>query len=325
MRLRQGASASPRSPGRLGVLAVTIAGAATFATAMLATGPRPARPVIRLAAAASGSSRPAPAAFPPRGGRLTSAPAVGALFRTASRRLGSHFCTASVVDSPAGDLVITAAHCVTGVPPGRLAFVPGYRDGRAPYGIWQVSAVFVDQAWAGSRNPDHDVAFLAVQQDGSAVPVQAVTGGERLGTTTRPAEWVRVIGYPRSKQRPLACGGRTRPFGPGQQEFDCAGYTSGTSGGPFLAGFDPGTGGGTVIGVIGGYQRGGDTPAVSYSPRFGPAVLTLYGAAVAGSQGCLSAVAHDPWLTPAEVTCPASMRGGPVTASAAGPVAASRP
>lgn len=56
----------------------------------------------------------------------------------------------------------------------------------------------------------------------------------------------------------------------------------GTSGGPFLAGFGPGTGEGTVAGVIGGYEQGGDIPAASYSAVFGPAVRALYETAVAG-------------------------------------------
>ncbi|HXF20282.1 MAG TPA: hypothetical protein VN597_07475 [Streptosporangiaceae bacterium] len=43
------------------------------------------------------------------------------------------------------------------------------------------------------------------------------------------------------------------------------------------------TGLGTVIGVIGGYQQGGNTPSVSYSAGFGRAVRTLYEAAVAGN------------------------------------------
>ena len=59
-------------------------------------------------------------------------------------------------------------------------------------------------------------------------------------------------------------------------EFDCGGYTDGTSGGPFLANVHPATGRGAVIGVIGGYEQGGDTPIVSYSARFGPAVAALY-------------------------------------------------
>jgi hypothetical protein len=41
------------------------------------------------------------------------------------------------------------------------------------------------------------------------------------------------------------------------------------------------TGQGTVVGVIGGYEEGGDTPAVSYSVAFGPSVSALYQQAVA--------------------------------------------
>src|SRR6516162_6297864 len=61
-------------------------------------------------------------------------PAVGALFTTSAGKLGRHFCTASVVNSPAGDLVITAAHCVSGT--SNVAFVPGYDRGATPYGVW---------------------------------------------------------------------------------------------------------------------------------------------------------------------------------------------
>jgi V8-like Glu-specific endopeptidase len=258
--------------------------AATLA-AVVVSGHGAAWLALRLVTAARAFTRAAPGAPPSlRDGRFfTGTPAVGALFLTTAGGLGGHFCTASVVDSPEKDLVITAAHCVTGVAPGQLAFVPGYRDGREPYGAWQVTGVFVDRAWADRRDPDHDVAFLVVRQPGSAAPVQALTGGERLGTGPGTTSLVRVIGYPRAQQRPLTCQGPARPFGDRQQEFDCAGYTDGTSGGPFLAHFDPGTGEGTVIGVIGGYEQGGDTPAVSYSARFGPAVQALYETAVAGS------------------------------------------
>ena len=69
-------------------------------------------------------------------------------------------------------------------------------------------------------------------------------------------------------------------------EFDCGGYTDGTSGAPFLA-RPRGAGTSTVIGVIGGYQQGGLLPAISYSTRFGPDVENLYQVAVsaAGRRG----------------------------------------
>ena len=90
-----------------------------------------------------------------------------------------------------------------------------------------------------------------------------------------------MIGYPDGRQRPISCTSTTRAFGPDQLEFDCGGYTNGTSGGPFLADVRRATGLGTVLGVIGGYEQGGDTPSVSYSARFGRSVRALYDKAVA--------------------------------------------
>src|SRR5690348_13273616 len=92
---------------------------------------------VRLATAAATVSRHAPAA--PRttvaARAFAGTPEVGALFRVSSGRLGRHFCTASVVDSRAGDLVITAAHCVSKLDPATVAFVPGFRQGKMPYGV----------------------------------------------------------------------------------------------------------------------------------------------------------------------------------------------
>jgi hypothetical protein len=61
-----------------------------------------------------------------------------------------------------------------------------------------------------------------------------------------------------------------------QVVFRCAGYTDGTSGGPFLARVSRATGAGRVIGVIGGYEEGGNSPSVSYSSRFLANVAALY-------------------------------------------------
>jgi V8-like Glu-specific endopeptidase len=208
-------------------------------------------------------------------------PAVGALFTTSAGRLGKHFCSASVVSSPNGDLVITAAHCVSSTGAG-LEFVPGYDDGATPYGVWSVTKVYVDRAWSSSSDPDDDVAFLQVSQPGSIVPIEDVTGAEQLGTGTPARQSVEVIGYPESSGQPIACRNWTSEPMPDQLEFDCSGYTDGTSGGPFLASVDPLNGQGTVVGVIGGFEQGGDLPQVSYSAMFGANVLKLYQAAVAG-------------------------------------------
>jgi V8-like Glu-specific endopeptidase len=202
-------------------------------------------------------------------------PAVGALFTTSHGHLGRHFCTASVVNSPAGDLVVTAAHCVSGA--SGLVFVPGY-DGSAtpPYGVWTVTRIYTDRSWQASADPDDDVAFLQVSQSGSTVPIEDVTGAEGLGTGTPARQLVEVIGYPDAANEPIACRNWTREPMSDQLEFDCGGYTDGTSGGPFLADVNPATGQGTVIGVIGGYEQGGLTPQVSYSSMFRANVAALY-------------------------------------------------
>ena len=197
------------------------------------------------------------------------------MFTTSNGKLSNHFCTASVVHSPGGNLAITAAHCVTGVA-APVAFVPGYVNGKIPFGVWTVTRIYTDQAWQASQSQDDDVAFLALGNPGEGVPIEDITGAEQLGTSWPARSYVQVLGYPDTSEQALQCANWTRAFSVTQLEFDCGGYTNGTSGGPFLADVDKATGQGTVIGVIGGYQQGGDTPSVSYSSVFGTRVLSLY-------------------------------------------------
>ena len=282
--LRGAFSGRPRRPTRF--LAVVMAALAVLAVAAPAA-PGGTRLAARLAAAVQSLGRTAHQA---EIGASHRAPpptdAIGALFRItqAAHLTGGHFCTASVADSPQGDLVMTAAHCVTGLGAGQFAFVPGFRDGHTPHGVWPVTRVTVDQAWATSADPDHDVAFLHVKKRGSDTTVQSVTGGERLGLSQPADQFVRVTGYPDRLSTPITCGNWVSAFSPTQLRFDCGGYTNGTSGSPLLADVSPRTGLGTVIGVIGGYQRGGDTDSVSYAARLGASAAALYRAVSAGER-----------------------------------------
>jgi V8-like Glu-specific endopeptidase len=207
--------------------------------------------------------------------------AVGALFTESNGQLGAHFCTAGVVNSSAGDLAVTAAHCVYGRT-GTIVFVPGYANGKTPYGVWPVTKVYTDSAWAASQDPDHDVAFLRLADAPDGAPVEDVTGAETLAAVAPAGQSVQVIGYPDAAALPVRCSGPVKEFSATQFEFDCSGYPNGTSGGPFLTQVNAATGQGTVIGVIGGYQQGGDTPQVSYAAVFGTAVSHLYATAQAG-------------------------------------------
>ncbi|HUC22146.1 MAG TPA: trypsin-like peptidase domain-containing protein [Streptosporangiaceae bacterium] len=220
--------------------------------------------------------RPSASSVQTQSARYGQTSTVGALFTlTSADQLGTHFCTASVVDSPAGDLVVTAAHCMNGRTPSEIAFVPGYSHGLAPFGVWTVSRIIEDQAWLSSADPDDDFAFLVVHQTGANGGVQALTGGEAVGIGVPAGQTVKVAGYPDDKDAMISCENTATSFSPTQYQFDCGGFTGGTSGSPLLA--DAGTpGGATVIGVIGGYQGGGDTPSVSYAAKFSSSLSALY-------------------------------------------------
>lgn len=202
---------------------------------------------------------------------------VGAVFAHSAD--GDHFCTASVVDSPGRNLIVTAAHCL--VDPGRgrsrsdLVFVPGYRNGDTPSGVWPIDAITVDPSWRDSGNPDLDVAFATVRaQNGQQV--QEVLGANRLGTDQGYTLDVLLTGYPSSADEPITCANTTTRQSPTQLRIDCPDYTGGTSGSPWVTHLDPTTRTGTVVGVIGGYQEGGDTADTSYSSYFGDQVRALY-------------------------------------------------
>ena len=203
--------------------------------------------------------------------------AVGPLFSlTPDGHLGNHFCTATVVDSAHGDLVATAAHCLQGQTVGKFAFVPGYRNGIAPLGVWVVTRAFVDRAWSTSASPDDDFAFLVTSPPPLTARLEALTGAERVGGGEPVGRETTVVGYPSASDTAIACSRALGRFTATQMEFDCDGYTPGTSGSALVVGADPRTGLGTLVGVIGGYQEGGDTPAVSYAATFGTRARALY-------------------------------------------------
>jgi V8-like Glu-specific endopeptidase len=210
---------------------------------------------------------------------------VGALFVRAAGH--DHFCTASVVASRGKNLLITAAHCINGGKGSTgyrsdIAFIPDYRDGQEPFGVWTPAKLLVPPQWADSSNPDYDVGFVVLEpHDGQNI--QQVLGANRLGAAQGDQYLVHVTGYPSSSSSPITCVNRTSRFSNTQLRFECPGYTGGTSGSPWVTRFSRRSRTGTIVGVIGGHQGGGETPSVSYSVRFGPAIQHLYREAKAKS------------------------------------------
>lgn len=205
---------------------------------------------------------------------------VGALF--ASDTSGNHFCTASVVDSPHQDVIVTAAHCVNDgkgdANKQNIAFAPGYSNGQAPFGMWTPKRYFMDSRWLNGADDRFDVAFLTVAPNGGRSVQQAI-GGLRIMFNPGYEHLVRVAGYPAGADAPIACLNWTTQYQV-YVKFACTGFYGGTSGSPFVTGFGKGNHDGTIVGVLGGYQEGGSTPDVSYSDYLGDDIEKLYSQAI---------------------------------------------
>ncbi|WP_371916999.1 serine protease [Streptomyces sp. IMTB 2501] len=171
--------------------------------------------------------------------------------------------------SPQGDLILTAAHCVSDSD-NDLVFVPGYRDGKAPYGVWKLGHSYLPDGWSKDQDEDSDLAFATVD-DVDDRPIEDVVGANQftVGTATG-ATAVTVIGYPDSREAPIRCTNKPTVHSSTQQRIDCPAFTTGTSGSPWI------NGDGQVVGVLGGHDEGGSTDDVSYSVTLGSQAAELY-------------------------------------------------
>lgn len=233
---------------------------------------------------------PGSTANPGLGDRRVSEPrsidAVGPLFAAGAE--GPHYCTASVVHSPHGNVILTAAHCVSDPAMG-MRFVPGYSGGRAPFGDWLVTKAYFDPRWLDHQDEDADYAFLTVE------PV----GGDRVHEVQRTLE--DTVGANALDVDPPVDGARIRVNGyrtgtdddgiectaqfyreEGHPAFDCDGFVAGTSGSPWVIDSHRRTGLGRVIGVIGGHDEGGLIDSTSFSSVFDSSTAAVYRRAVAG-------------------------------------------
>lgn len=232
----------------------------------------------------SGTSNPTRASTATIKVHSASAPStVAAVFGANST---SHSCTAGVIASATRDLLITAAHCVSGAGTG-ITVSPGYDAGRAPYGTWSVTAVFVDPAWADHQSENDDFAILRVAPQtmgGMTRRLQDVTGAVPLGTTPTDREAVTVQGFNAgSNDQSVVCTTELA-FKRGNPVFQCDGYTDGSSGSPWLVtGADHVT---RTVGVIGGLNQGGCKTQRSFSSAFGTNIMELLARAEAdGNEG----------------------------------------
>jgi V8-like Glu-specific endopeptidase len=207
----------------------------------------------------------------------------GALF-VADSPTSTHHCSASVVHSAKGDLIMTAAHCLWSGGHYRryLAFVPGYHNGVAPYGTWYTYSSghqLVPAGWRQSQDPAYDYGFVAMAPYRGR-NIESYTGGLTLTVHPTLPSHASVVGYASGQGgRPLICNTTvTRSGAPKYFErLDCVGLPGGTSGSPWIA-----AGTQNLIGLTGGYDRGGDHSTYkNYSVYFDHETRDLFNAAQA--------------------------------------------
>ncbi|MDJ0382312.1 hypothetical protein [Streptomyces sp. G-G2] len=230
---------------------------------------------------------------------------VGRLFFTFSDGYDGS-CTATVVNSANRSAVMTAAHCLRGVgdPAAdgtwhhNLYFVPGYRNGTKPLGGFSVRSAATSSRWnadpGGTTSQDiavagYDTGMAVANPSAGGRRIADVTGSQRIAFT-KPVEgeFIHTFGYPKGRlndpgvayagSRMIHCAGPARqgPKAPLLWGEACD-MSSGASGGPHFARFDPRTGTGTVVGVTttGADLAGGQTPTL-YATRLGDSARHLY-------------------------------------------------
>jgi len=201
-------------------------------------------------------------------------PRVGAIF------LGGgdlHACTGSVLHSAAGDLVLTAAHCLGGG--GPATFVPGFAGSAAPSDVWTLDVLYLYPRWVANKDPRADYVIARVSRaDGASI--EAVVGSAlSLGSAPAKGTRVNVVAYAAGVGgMPIGCQVSTGIEDGGYPALPCAGLADGTSGAPWISGS-------TVTGVIGGLHGGGCAANLSYSSPFDQHITDLLARADAAGPG----------------------------------------
>ena len=163
-------------------------------------------------------------------------------------------CSGSVINADAGDVVLTAGHCVIDAASGararNLVFVPGYRSGAKPFGEWTVSRFATTAKWrntAGTGQTDEagDIAMLTLD-DRSGTQLQSVVGALGIGFHQARDRIYTEYGYPakapydgsRLYARTARYAGADNSFSPPTMGI-VSDFTGGSSGGPWVAGSSP--------------------------------------------------------------------------------------
>ena len=125
---------------------------------------------------------------------------------------GNYVCSGTALSSNNRSVVWTAGHCVFddlgGGFANNLIFVPGYRDGNAPYGEWTATELGTTEEWRREANLSFDLGAAVVARDSEGRGLVDVVGGRGVGFNQPRRQQYASFGYP-AQQPPLEfTGGR---------------------------------------------------------------------------------------------------------------------
>jgi V8-like Glu-specific endopeptidase len=188
-------------------------------------------------------------------------------------------CSGAVVNSGKKRLVQTAGHCVHGGA-GRQwmqnwVFVPRYRYGSQPYGVWSARQLTAQGGWINNSNHDVDMG-IAIMNDQNGQRIANVLGSNGLRWNWGYSVSVTVLGYaadpPFDGGQQYVCQGTTWN-GHQQQVRIWCNMTGGSSGGPWLQEYNDQNGIGFINSVVS--HRHGDANQMD-GPYFDDDIKVLY-------------------------------------------------
>lgn len=199
-------------------------------------------------------------------------------------------CSGTAVRSRNESVVFTAAHCLHfGGRGGRWflddgVFVPGYRYGQRPFGVFPVRWIDTAKQWRSNGSRNFDVGALVVGRNQRGQSLTDAVGGAGIAWNLKADQTFNVHGYPASEpfdgETQRLCAGRrflghdvgsfVSP-GPLNLAVTCS-VTGGASGGGWMIA-------GNKLNSVSNYTYFDESSPV-YGSYFGKEVARLYGRAV---------------------------------------------